>query len=119
MGLPFGWVILNIYHNWLIEEATKWLPSRPAAEGLDSKRYTERKRAAVWGDDLVAKWLPTTIRRYHELLALTNAKISAGKHYVSTRNAVFCEWLMDDSTCVGGLIQIPGIMSIGGLVMPG
>lgn len=76
MGLPTTWFMLNLTHLFWINESSKAVVS--------VKRYQVQKGVAICGDDLVAFWPEEASARYHELLRECGAKISAGKHYVSS-----------------------------------
>jgi hypothetical protein len=78
MGVPTTWFLLNLVHQFWCHVATD-------GTGVDkSVADLCRRSVAFCGDDLTAFWHPRVVARYHEILDLCGAKVSKGKHFVST-----------------------------------
>jgi len=119
MGLPPTWAILNIYHAFVVQEASiRSLPEGPGAPPLSVR---------LCGDDALLACSRETADRYDELLAWTGARLSPGKHFRETRGrndhqrGVFLEDLVTipASWVMGGpRVHVTPTLTLASLVFP-
>jgi hypothetical protein len=76
MGLPTTWFMLNLAHLFWIDYATMGI-EEPIRSRL-------QQSTAICGDDLLAFWPQKVVDRYHKVLKECHARISPGKHFISS-----------------------------------
>nr|WLK77417.1 RNA-dependent RNA polymerase [Suillus luteus narnavirus 5] len=95
MGLPTTWALLNLIHGWAWSEAAKAVPITSLPRASAARGGRPGLACAICGDDLVGVAPPVAIDAYEAAMRSIGAEMSAGKHFRSTRRAVFLEELWE------------------------